>query len=151
MKKNEAKVIFILVAIMVIVLIIVIANRGKDNKNKEVVENISKEEFVDVKEDGTRVNTSNKLAETKKYDGLEISNITLTEKGNESYIRATVKNTTSVKKGEELIKLTIVDKQGNVLTSVKGYLNTIQPGSTTTLSIKASADFANAYDFKVSK
>ena len=151
MKKNEAKVIFILVAIMVIVLIIVIANRGKDNKNEEVVENIAKEEFIDVKEDGTRVNTSNKLAETKKYYGLEISNITLTEKGNESYIRATVKNTTSVKKGEELIKLTIVDKQGNVLTSVKGYLNTIQPGSTTTLSIKASADFANAYDFKVSK
>ena len=120
MKKSEAKVIFVLVAIMVIVLIIVIANRGKDNKNEEVVENIAKEEFIDVKEDGTRVNTSNKLAETKKYDGLEISNITLTEKGNESYIRATVKNTTSVKKGEELIKLTIVDKQGNVLTSVKG-------------------------------
>lgn len=151
MKKNEAIVIFTIVAIMVIILVIVV-NRGKNNnKNNQVTPNTVKEEFVEVKEDGTRVNTSNKLSETKKYDGLEISNITLTEKNNESYIRATVKNTTSQVKGDDFITLTIIDKAGKTLTEVQGYLDTLQPGSTATLSIKASADFANAYDFKVSK
>lgn len=152
MKKKEAIVIFTIVAIMVIILVAVIARREKiNNENNQITENTVKEEFVEVKEDGTRVNTSNKLSETKKYDGLEISNITLTEKNNESYIRATVKNTTTQVKGDESITLTIIDKAGTTLTEVQGYLDTIQPGNTATLSIKASADFANAYDFKVSK
>lgn len=148
MKKKEAIVIFTLIAIMVLILVIVIV---KKEKNNQITPNVVKEEFVEVKEDGTRVNTSSKLAETKKFDGLEIGNITLTEKNNESYIRATVKNTTSQVKGDESITLTILDKTGKTLTEVTGYLDTIQPGNTAILSIKASADFANAYDFTVSK
>lgn len=148
MKKKEAIVIFTLIAIMVLILVIVIVKKGKNN---QITPNVVKEEFVEVKEDGTRVNTSSKLAEIKKIDGLEIGNITLTEKNNESYIRATVKNTTAQVKGDDSITLTIIDKAGNTLTEVQGYLDTIQPGNTATLSIKASADFANAYDFKVSK
>lgn len=148
MKKKEAIVIFTLIAIMVLILVIVIVKKGKNN---QITPNVVNEEFVEVREDGTRVNTSSKFAEAKKFDGLEIGNITLTEKNNESYIRATVKNTTTQVKGDDSITLTIIDKAGNTLTEVQGYLNTIQPGDTTILSIKASADFANAYDFKVSK
>lgn len=155
MKKNEAKAIFTIIAIMVIILVIVFVVTRKNNDETEgqdtnTANNTVTEEFVEVMEDGTRVNTSNKLAETKTFDGLEVSNITLTEKNNESYIRATVKNTTSQVKGDDYITLTIVDKNGKTLTEVDGYLDTLQPGSTATLSIRASADFANAYDFKVS-
>lgn len=34
---------------------------------------------------------------------------------------------------------------------MKGYLGTIPEGGTFTLNIKENEDFANAYDFKVSK
>ena len=148
MKENEKKMIIILSAITLLLIIVFIRSKGKENQKKE--ENIlPKEEFVTVMDDGSRVNKSSMLKKTKIIDGLEIGNITLKESGNESVIRATVKNTTSIKKGDEFIQLTIIDKDGNTLVKVKGYLNTINPGEKTELNIKASCDFANAYDFKV--
>lgn len=154
MKKNEMIIVGIIVAVMLIILGIVIINKNKnsvtDNEPQNTI-NTTNEEFTNVQSDGTKINTSNKLAETKKFDGLEISNITLTEKNGESYLRAIVKNTTSQTKGNEMILLTIINKEGKTLTTINGYLDTIEAGETSMLSIKTSADFANAYDFKVSK
>ena len=39
-----------------------------------------KNEFIEVQEDGTRLNKSEKFSTTKTIEGLEISNIKLTEK-----------------------------------------------------------------------
>ena len=47
--------------------------------------------------------------------------------------------------------MTLINKSGDTLSEVKGYLGTIPEGGTSTLNITANADFANAYDFKVSK
>ena len=152
MKKNEIIIVGVIVAVMLIILGIVIANKNNiTQKDPEDTINTTNEEFTNVQSDGTKINTSNKLAETKKIDGLEIGNITLTEKNGESYLRATVTNTTSQTKGNEMILLTIINKEGKTLTTINGYLDTIEEGETSILSIKTSADFANAYDFKVSK
>ncbi len=155
MKKNEAIVIGAIIAIMVIILVVVIvisrnknANEGQNAGNTQE-DNYVKEEFVERMEDGTRVNTSSKLAETKKSNGYEISNITLTEKGNLTAFRATITNTTSEKRGDEPIYLEIIDKNGNVLTEIEGYLDTLQPGASATLKIDTTADFANAYDYRI--
>ena len=68
MKKNEKRMIGILVVITLIVVIVAIVMNNK-NKNKEVEENTApEEEFVNVLEDGTRLNTSDKLHETKTFD-----------------------------------------------------------------------------------
>ena len=157
MKKNEAIVIFSLIAIMVIVLVVVIAvkNKKTDDQNQLAnnptnVQNQAVEEFVEKMDDGTRVNTSSKLAETKRYDVYEVSNITLVEKGNLSSVRATVKNTSSSVRGDQDIYLEFVDKNGATITKIHGYLDTLQPGASATLSIDTSADFANAYDYKIS-
>ncbi len=156
MNKKEAIVIGVIIVIMVIILLVVI-NVSK-NKNTEDTKNLGstggednyvEEEFVERMEDGTRVNTSSKLAETKKSNGYEISNITLTEKGNLTSVRATITNTTSQKRGDEPIYLEVIDKNGNVLTEIEGYLDTLQPGASSTLKIDTTADFANAYDYRI--
>ncbi len=153
MTKKEIKVVAIIIIIMIITTGILFIKKNK-NKNVNTIndKNItSNQEFVSVQEDGTKINKSNNLAQTKTIDGLEISNVVLIEKDGESYLQATVKNTTNKILGEEFIKLTLINKSGDTLSEVKGYLGTIPEGGTSTLNIKANADFANAYDFKVSK
>lgn len=152
MKKNEVRniMVIILIAVVIIGLIIISKNSKKDVKENKPVES-NQEEFVKTEADGTRVNTSSKLAEAKKCGNLEISNIELKEKNGESYIQATVKNNGSTAEEGTFLKLKVVDKAGNTITEVKGYVDMVKPGETYILKIKASADFANAYDFTVSK
>ena len=151
MTKKEIKVVAIIIIIMIITTGILFIKKNK-NVNTINDKNItSNQEFVSVQEDGTKINKSNNLAQTKTIDGLEISNVVLIEKDGESYLQSTVKNTTNKILGEEFIKLTLINKSGDTLSEVKGYLGTIPEGGTSTLNIKANADFANAYDFKVSK
>lgn len=153
MTKKEIKIVAIIIITMIIITGILFVKKTKNKASNTLNDkNItSNQEFVSVQEDGTKINKSNNLAQTKTIDGLEIGNIVLIEKNGESYLQATVKNTTNKILGEEFIKLTLINKSGNTLSEVKGYLGTIPGGETTTLNIKASADFANAYDFKVSK
>ena len=66
MKKNEKIMIVVLVAITVIVLIVAV-NRGNKKDKEGNNENVApEEEFVNVLEDGTRLNKSDKLHEKKK-------------------------------------------------------------------------------------
>ena len=61
MKKNEKILIIVLLAILIIVLIVVNVNK----KGKDVSDNNNSEEYVKTLEDGTKLNTSNKLSKTK--------------------------------------------------------------------------------------
>ena len=153
MKKGEkiGIAILIIIAVVIIAVIMISRNGGKDNKETQNIQNTQGEEFVRKEADGTRVNTSSKLAEAKKCGNLEISNIELKEKNGESYIQATVKNAGSTTEEGTFLKLKIVDKAGSTITEVKGYVDTVKAGETYLLKIKTSADFANAYDFTVSK
>lgn len=163
MKKNEFKVILTIFLIMVLILVLVIVTKNRKNKNEQNdtqnikteqnVENTQnkKEEYVEVKKDGTKVNTSNKLKQEKTVDGLTVSNITITEKDNETTLRATVKNSSNTVKGDYTVKLKIKDNQGNIIKEITGYINTVKANEQTTLSIKTSYDFANAYDFEIVK
>ena len=85
MKDNEKKAIAVLVAITIIVIIVAIV-RGSGNKEEveqEKKAEVSEEEFVQLLNDGTRLNISEELKKTKTIDGMEITNIQLTEKGKE--------------------------------------------------------------------
>lgn len=157
MKKNEMIFVGILIAIFVVIIVaaLIAKNNGTiepENKpENKVTENVVDEKYVDVKDDGTKVNNSNKLKEAKKLGDLEISNITLSSKNNESYLQATVKNTGASKAGDDFITITIMDEQNQEIATIQAYLSTVEPGKEITLSTKASVDFANAYDFKVNK
>ena len=146
------------IALILLAVIMVAGNKNKEKEGEaggqtpvaQVQEN-KVEEFVEVKSDGTKVNTSNQLAKTKTVEGLEISNIQLTENGNLSKITANVKNPTSQTKGDFAVKITILDKNGKEMATIGGYIDKVNPGETVKLSASATVDFANAYDFKVTK
>lgn len=124
-------------------------NVSEENVNEDKIQNIEK--YVEVKQDGSKENTSNKLKETKKLGNLEFSNINLKSEGNESYITATVKNTGTVLEGDKAIRLIFLDDKGNKIITVTAYVDTIEPQMQASLRCTTSADFTNAYDFTVSE
>lgn len=148
MKKNEKRMLLILV--VVAVLIIAIIWSATRNKNREIQEeNTNVEEFVQVLEDGTKFNISDKLSEMKKLDSFEIGNIQLTDKNNISVLLADVKNVSQTDTDWTIIEITLLDKNGNTIQTLEGVIEDLQPGETTQLNAAASADYANAYDFTV--
>ena len=156
MNKDEKRWIVLLVAVLVIAVVLIIGlSRSKKTeepaKNNEV-EQVQKEEaYVEVLEDGSKVNTSNKLKENKEFNGLEISNIEIVEKDNETILEADVTNQTNEAQGDYGIYLKIKDDKGNEIKKIAGYINYMGAKEKTRLSIKTSYDFANAYDFEIEK
>ena len=149
MKKNEKKFLIVLIAITIVVIIIFIATRGKKKEENTVEENTVKEEFVQVLEDGTKLNTSTKLNETKMVNGLEFGNIQLTMKNGQSVLLADVKNNTSTATELTLVDVTLLDKEGNTIVTVGGIIAPLEAGESTQFNTSMTLDYANAYDFKV--
>lgn len=153
MKEKEKKLILILsiITIVVVIAAIVIKNSSTNKKNENNSVQQPEEEFVDVLEDGTRLNTSDKLHETKTFEGMEISNFQVTEKDNVTVLLGTVTNVSDTTKGGYPINIKIVDKDGNEIVMVGAFLGTLKPGESTQLNTSATFDYANAYDFSITK
>lgn len=149
MSRKEKRIIGILVLITVIAIIVMVVIRNNNKNKEEPVE--PEEEFVEVLEDGTRLNTSDKLHETKTFDGMEISDFQLTENGNVTLLLGTITNTSSTNKGGYPVNITVVDKEGQEIITVAAFLGELKPGESTQLSTSATFDYANAYDFTITK
>ena len=153
MGKNEKWMIAILAIITVVVIIVaVVIKNNKKDENKVAEGNTTqqpKEEFVSVLDDGTRLNTSDKLHETKTVDGLEITNFQLTEKDNVTLLLGTVTNTSDTKKGGYPVDVKIVDRQGNEIITIVAFIGSLEPGQSTQFNTSATFDYANAYDFSI--
>ena len=70
-------------------------------------------------------------------------------KDNQSILLADVENTSTTATEMKLLDITLYDKEGNVLEVVPGIVKQLEPGETTQLNAGITADYANAYDFKV--
>lgn len=158
MTRDEKRWIILLVAVLVIAIALIIGlaksknvKKGEQKENTTNVEQVQNQEYVEVLEDGTKVNTSDKLKEDKEFNGLKISNISIEENGNETVLKANVTNISSKSQGDYGIYLVIKDNEGNEIKKIAGYINYIEPNEETKLKIKTSYDFANAYDFEVEK
>ena len=149
-------VLFIIIALLLVIIVGMSVKNKKEGQNPQgptvgMVEENKIEEFVEVQEDGSKVNTSKELSKTKKIDGLEISNIRLVEKNNVSQVVADVKNPTNKTLGDFPIDIIAIDKNGNEIVRIGGYVDRVSAGETVQLNASATVDFANAYDFKVEK
>ena len=165
MGRNK-KIIIMLVVIVVIMIGILLILKGipkSENNNKNETEkntieyednqevNEFTEKYVEELEDGTKLNISNKLNETKMLEGLKISNIQLTYKNGMSIIIADVENTTNGDIGLTPINLKLYDEQGNILETLDGLISEVKSGEKTQLNIGISSDYANAYDISIEK
>ena len=151
---NKKSVLILLGIIIVIVILIIAITSGKNDEEVTAgvaTENQVKEEFAQTLTDGTRLNTSTKMQETKTIDGMEITGIQLTEKNNVSVLLGTVTNKSGEKKGGYPVSITILDKQAKEIITVGGYIEELEPEESTQLNVSATFDYANAYDYKIEK
>lgn len=155
MGKSEKRLIVILAIITIVVIVIAIVvsnNKNTENRTTKIIDTPSQEEeFVSQLDDGTRLNTSDKLHETKTIDGMEITDFQLTEKDNVTLLLGTVKNTSSTTQGGYPVDVKIVDQQGNEIITIVAYIGSLEPGESTQFNTSATFDYANAYDFSITK
>lgn len=116
MKKQEKRMLLILVIVSALIITIIwFATRNKENNNVggtgTTTENVEQGEFTKVEADGTIVNTSEKLKQTKENLGFSITNINFMKKGNETILTARV---TETENGEAIdIETTITESYAN--------------------------------------
>lgn len=156
MKVKELIIVALIIILLLIVIIIATNANKESNENIQtpeagIVEENKVEEFVKVQLDGSKVNISEELSKTKIIEGLEISNIRLIENNNVSQVLAEVKNPTNGPLGDFSIDIIILDKEGNEITRIGGYIDRVEAGDTVELNSSATSDFANAYNLKIIK
>ncbi len=158
MKKNKKIITTIIVFVIVVVGVILILeklsnnqeNKGNQYENEQE-ENELVEKYVEELDDGRKINISNKLKETKKLEGLEISNIQLTYENNQSIILANIENKSKEDVEMMLIEVILYDDEENEIDRLNGLISNLKKGKTTQLNIGTQNDCVNAYDFSVKK
>ena len=161
MKTKSISIIFIVIIVLAAVVVagtFYITYRNKDeddvqeqNEEQNEEQNVIQEGYVLIKEDGTKENISDKLKETKTFDGLTYSNITLTKENGMTYILADVYNGTEETVGEFPVGIELLDEEGNTIRTVNGYINQIEPGGTVKLNAGTTIDAVQAYDIRIVK
>lgn len=157
--KDKGAVIICVIAIVLIIILVIAMGENKKQTGDEQKpienninnENVITEEYVEKQEDGSKVNISDQLKQTKTIDGLEISNIRLVEKDGLSQIVAYVKNPSSITKGNFDIVITALDKNGNKLLELDGFIDKVELGKTGIMNAYVTSDIANAYDITIQK
>ena len=160
MKKQEKRMIYVLLVIAVVViggLLLwknMLDNRILEqplNENKKIEENKEKEKYVTVLEDGTKLNNSTKLKETKQFEGMEITKIQLTYKKGQSILLANVENKTKKDIETMPIQIILYDENKNEIDRLNGAISAIKEGESTQLNIGTQNNCVNAYDFEIVK
>ena len=147
MKKSEIKMIVIILIVGLIVIGVMLATRGTNKKGEETTE--TEESYTEVLEDGTRINTSEKTKKTKTVEGLEISNLQITEKDNVTVMLGTITNKGKETKEDITLKIKILDRNGKEITTVENYIGKLEVGKSTQLNTSTTYDYADMYDYEV--
>lgn len=138
-KKKYIVILLILVVIIAVVVFVLLWKKPENNLEQE-------KSYSTTLEDATKENNSEKIKETKEVDGLQISNMTITESDNLSKLSADITNNTDKEIPESILDIKLINENGNELKTVSGFIGKIKPGETIPLNISVTFDFVNAYD-----
>lgn len=168
MKKSEKKAILILILVGVLVIagiygVTRLLNRENTSKQNNT-ENTNKNEtiemsdmdpsrgkFTQIESDGTVVNTSEKLKETKNEDGFELSNISYSEKDGHTSLEADVTNMTGSNQGNFMAEIVLIDKEGKEQARIPVAIPEMQIGETVGIQAGINDSYANAYNFRLER
>ena len=150
MKKKEKRRIMLLVVIIVIFIIILVTVKNNRNNEENEIENQTKE-YVKILEDGTKQNVSKELNQNKEIEGIQISNIRLTEQLGQTILLAEVNNLTEAEKETIGIRIILLDKEQKEIGQMLGVIPSLKQGETKQLNIGITEDYVNAYNFKIEK
>lgn len=160
MKSNNKTIIVLVIAVIVLIVVSLILfynyqnpKESEENLETNIAENnnLNYEKYVNILEDGTKLNSSVHFQTSKMFESMEITDIQLTEKDGVSLLIANVKNNTQETKGGYPIRITMLDDKQNEIATIEAYLKELKPGESTQLSTSATQDFANSYDFEITK
>ena len=153
MKKQEKRMLLILVIVSALIITIIwFATRNKENNNVGgTTENVEQGEFTRVEADGTIVNTSEKLKQTKENLGFSITNINFVKRGNETILTARVTNNTGEAQGDFLGQIVLLDKSGKEIGKIPVMISETQNGEAIDIETSITESYANAYDFRLEK
>ena len=152
MSKNEKRWIILLVAVVIIAIVLIVGISSSRNREEGQAEEntiVNEEKYTTVLEDGTKINTSEEFNNSKTYGNLTISNVQYTERNGMSVLLADVTNNGSTRHEVEIVKITILGDNNEVITEIKPVIGDIEPGETIKLNASITADVANARDFRI--
>lgn len=156
MNSNEKRWVVLLVAVLLIAIILIVVlvgvNKGEKDTNlneQQEETQVNEEKYVAETENGLKVNISEEFRKTKMYGDLEISNIQYTYADGMSLLLADVTNKGTTTHEKEIVKLTILGENDEVITEAQPVIETIEPGETVQLNASIWGDLANAKDFKI--
>lgn len=154
--KNKKILITILMVLAILLavlgIVFLVSNKeeptSKEKNKEEAVEKESSKETIN----GEVTNTEEKLTKERKFNGLILKNITVTEKDEKYYFKVTIVNDTNKQTEETPVKLSFLSNTGKEL----GYLNIMLPRvnkkDKVELSIQCpNSKFLEAYDLKIEK
>ncbi len=153
-KKQGIRIIDIVLIIIIAIVIIIVAKKiisNKKAKENNQIQNTETEQYVTVLDDGTKLNNSSKITENKKLQGLEITNTQITYNDGVTNLLANVKNTTKSNIDMQEVTIVLLDENGKELYQMPGIIEAVKAGETIQFNSSITADFANAYDFKIMK
>ena len=130
MKSQEKRMLLILVIVSALIITIIwFATRNKENNNVGgTTENVEQGEFTKVEADGTIVNTSEKLKQTKENLGFSITNINFVKRGNETILTARVTNNTGEAQEGFLGQIVLLNKSGNEIGRIPAMITETENG-----------------------
>ena len=161
-KSNHKKslIIFIVVLIIIVLLIYFITSKKQKKQQEQINQLIEQSqeltitdsnlaEYVKETNDGTKINISPKINETKTIDGLEITNIQITSSNGVTTLIADVKNNTDTATALKNVLVKFLDQNGKELVSVNGIIMPLEIGQSTKLNVSLSSNYVTAYDINI--
>ena len=158
MKKNEKIVILVLVIITVVLAIVLIIRNNSNSaettatsssSNSETESSDDEEEETIVRENDP--NSIINIDKEKTLDWLTVEKIELTESEGVTQILATVVSTSKSTQSGFVATLTLLDGDGNTLIELNPYIPRLQPDERAEISLSATFDYAQAYDYTITK
>ena len=148
---NKKKYLWIIGILLVFIFLVGIDFVLKDIWQKDIQED-DPNEFIKTQQNGERENISEKIKNAKfEIEGLEFTNIKLSELAGKTNLTVDVYNGNSESKGDIELRNILLDKNGNVILEMGSYIGNIEPGQTFQISSSATLDYANAYDILIEK
>lgn len=148
MRKSKNK--LIVPIIIVIVILVVIGIFKLFTKDKDTPENVS---YAETLQDGTKINTSEKLKETKTIDGIELKDIELKEQSDgTAKISAIAKNTTEETISMNLVQVKLVSNDGQLIQNAYISITNLGPNAEMSVSgVVTNVDVSKVYNAEIQK
>lgn len=120
MKKNEKKMITILVIITAIVIAIYVVRQNKKEETPNDIQNQNEVTQTQIKD--------------KEINGINVSNISISENDGDITVTANVTNNTGVTKEESIVKIKLKNAKGEVIQELGALIGKTNPGETRQIS-----------------